>query len=655
MWVRIPVCQDDRLSVVLGRELLGQDQECDMELELFTPSGTLVGRADPGVEAGHGPRHDFLHVELPFGGESKGIWKGRVMRSADSSRDCRTQRYFYSVLAKGLGRIDPFVVKPKVVVGQPLLATFRITESNRPIGGFDNVEARVTLTRPDGSQQTHKLFDDGTNGDTLARNNIWSAEIPEPPQEPGVYHFRGRFELGQGGCVKVRETEYSIVVERQPDVCTEVSRLSLDDRMSAAVSGPINAFSQNRVQPGDLLQVDELVCVVNHCASWDQYELEIRDSQGWLKTRGTGSEELLDLPSSFRSNTIPSFGEGCFGRGEELGNPAGGLSLLAAIPRDAKPGDRSDVFISVSSVISPNQKPIELQTSIEVFSPPDCNENGKDDRVDIGEGLLEDNDGDGIPDECQVQHPFSGLETVTAIVSAANFHPGGAVAPESIVSAFGQNLSDKTEVAMSFPLPTELAGTMVTVGDSTGKLRTAQLFFASPQQLNYLIPIGTATGPASVAIRNLEGHVSRTEVQIEKVSPGLFSANATGQGVAAALFLRVAADGSRTQDLIFDPNTLASVPIDLSPPGDQVFLLLFGTGIRGFTWEVTATIGAEDVPVLGAVPQGQFEGLDQVNIGPLPRSLIGRGEIDIVLTVDLLGRQRPMEPHNSNVVIVNIR
>jgi uncharacterized protein (TIGR03437 family) len=76
------------------------------------------------------------------------------------------------------------------------------------------------------------------------------------------------------------------------------------------------------------------------------------------------------------------------------------------------------------------------------------------------------------------------------------------------------------------------------------------------------------------------------------------------------------------------------VPIDLSPPGDQVFLLLFGTGIRGFTSTVTATVGGETVPVLFAGEQPIFVGLDQVNIGPLPLSLIGRGEVDIVLTAD---------------------
>ena len=52
------------------------------------------------------------------------------------------------------------------------------------------------------------------------------------------------------------------------------------------------------------------------------------------------------------------------------------------------------------------------------------------------------------------------------------------------------------------------------------------------------------------------------------------------------------------------------------------------------------------MPVLGAVAQGQFEGLDQVNIGPLPRSLAGSGLVNIELTIDTVP---------ANIVTVNIR
>jgi uncharacterized protein (TIGR03437 family) len=123
-------------------------------------------------------------------------------------------------------------------------------------------------------------------------------------------------------------------------------------------------------------------------------------------------------------------------------------------------------------------------------------------------------------------------------------------------------------------------------------------------------------------------------IRIEAVGPGLFSANAQGTGVAAGTCLRVSADGSRTEDWMFDPPSRKAVPIDLGPSGDQIYLSLFGTGIRGFRSAVGATVGGRDVPVIGAAAQPQFAGVDQVNIGPLPRNLAGRGEVDIVISVD---------------------
>ena len=141
-------------------------------------------------------------------------------------------------------------------------------------------------------------------------------------------------------------------------------------------------------------------------------------------------------------------------------------------------------------------------------------------------------------------------------------------------------------------------------------------------------------GPATVTVTRTDGSSFSATVDIARVAPALFSADATGSGLAAALFLKVAADGTRTEDLIFDPDTLAAVPIDFGSEQDQVFLALFGTGIRGFRSEVTARVRGVEVPVLGAVPQGQFEGVDQVNIGPLPRSLQGGIALVIVLTVD---------------------
>jgi uncharacterized protein (TIGR03437 family) len=172
----------------------------------------------------------------------------------------------------------------------------------------------------------------------------------------------------------------------------------------------------------------------------------------------------------------------------------------------------------------------------------------------------------------------------------------------------------------------------VTVRDSEGGESTAQIFAIASTQINLLFG-DVALGPAIVTVTRGDGRSATGSVQVNNVAPGLYAANFMGSGVASALFLRVAGDGTRTTDLIFDLNTLAAVPLDLGPADDQVFLLLFGTGIRDGT-TVTARVGGEDTTVLAAVAQGQFDGLDQVNIGPLSRNLIGKGPVNIELIVD---------------------
>jgi uncharacterized protein (TIGR03437 family) len=78
-----------------------------------------------------------------------------------------------------------------------------------------------------------------------------------------------------------------------------------------------------------------------------------------------------------------------------------------------------------------------------------------------------------------------------------------------------------------------------------------------------------------------------------------------------------------------------STPFNLGGPEDQVVLLLFGTGIRGRSQlsSVSATVGGEPVVVQYAGPQNEFQGLDQVNLF-LPRTLAGRGEVEVNLSVD---------------------
>jgi len=234
--------------------------------------------------------------------------------------------------------------------------------------------------------------------------------------------------------------------------------------------------------------------------------------------------------------------------------------------------------------------------------------------------------------------------------SAASFR-ADALAAESIASIFGRDLATTTQAATATPLPTTLANTSVRVKDNAGVERPAPLFFVSPMQINFLIPAGTADGASVFTVTKSDTTAPSGATQIAAVAPALFSANANGRDVATGVALRIRSNGSRSFEPIarFDAaqNRSVSVPIDLGPATDDVYLVLFGTGLRFRNSQSPATlkINGVDAPVLFAGAQGDLAGLDQVN-ARLPRELAGRGEVDVVLTVD--GK-------TANAVRVNFR
>lgn len=226
-----------------------------------------------------------------------------------------------------------------------------------------------------------------------------------------------------------------------------------------------------------------------------------------------------------------------------------------------------------------------------------------------------------------VAHAITITPSAVANVSAASFR-ASSVAPESIVAAFSAAMATTTQSAASLPLPTELAGTRVLVRDSANVERLAPLFFVSPTQGNYLLPAGTALGTATVTVQSGYGTSASGQITVSRLAPGLLSAAANGRGLIAAVVLRIKADGSQQ----FEP---ATSPIDFGAATDQLYLLAFGTGLRGRSTlaGVSLKLGGTDTTVMYAGPQGALAGLDQIN-ALLPRSLAGRGEVNVSLMVE---------------------
>jgi hypothetical protein len=208
-------------------------------------------------------------------------------------------------------------------------------------------------------------------------------------------------------------------------------------------------------------------------------------------------------------------------------------------------------------------------------------------------------------------------------------------APDQIVSLYAvPGLSG--DKAGTPPYTDTLLGVTVTITDSTGTPRKALLYgvFESAGQINLVIPSETAAGTAQVTTRLADGTTVQSLVNISNVSPGIFTANQNGQGVFVGSIIDVGPYGQRvSESTVFDAsqNLWVAQPFHVSP--NQAYLVLYGTGIRHAA-SVTATVGGVNVPVAYSGVQPTYPGMDQINLGPLPQSLAGAGNVDIVVTAD---------------------
>lgn len=217
-------------------------------------------------------------------------------------------------------------------------------------------------------------------------------------------------------------------------------------------------------------------------------------------------------------------------------------------------------------------------------------------------------------------------------VSAASFETN--LTPEGIAAGFGSNLAPSTAAATTTPLPTTLNTISVTVNGVN-----AGLFFVSSGQINYLIPAGIAAGEATVNVLR-SGVITHTgKVTVVSAAPAIFTANANGAGVPAAIVLRVATSGAQTTETIAQlvNNRWQTKAINLGPTGERVFLILFLCGIRGLpnsdgnngngvAENVRVLIGGVEQTPTFANKQGGLIGVDQINV-EIPRELLGRGKI----------------------------
>lgn len=217
-----------------------------------------------------------------------------------------------------------------------------------------------------------------------------------------------------------------------------------------------------------------------------------------------------------------------------------------------------------------------------------------------------------------------GTERMLTVTSAASLSEV-AVSPGSLASAFATGMTERTESATTAELPETLAGLTVEITQAgETQPHRAGLLFASPNQVNFLVPEAVKPGVVSVRVSHASGARFEGASRAQIVAPGIFFSAYEQQNYAAALLVRVRPDGTQIVEPLLETNTggfLVPRAAEMKSPDEKLYLCLYGTGIRNVSADkLQVVVGSDSVPVLFAGAQGVTPGLDQINL-ELPPTL----------------------------------
>ncbi|MBV9508403.1 MAG: hypothetical protein JO323_25725 [Acidobacteriia bacterium] len=216
----------------------------------------------------------------------------------------------------------------------------------------------------------------------------------------------------------------------------------------------------------------------------------------------------------------------------------------------------------------------------------------------------------------------SGLNTywTTAAIPGGTYLPGSPVAPNSIAAIKGTSLAPTTNIVQNgtLAMPLSLSNIKVLVNG-----QQAALYAISPGQINFVVPDGLSSG-CCLTVQVMDAgnnQIASGPISLNAVSPGLFPA------IANLTWASGWTDPSGRP--IYNPISGSPIPIDVSQ--GNVYIETGATGTRNASGLLQATVGGVVVPVK-TFSSPQYQAIDQIQIGPLPASLAGKGQVNVVLS-----------------------
>ena len=213
------------------------------------------------------------------------------------------------------------------------------------------------------------------------------------------------------------------------------------------------------------------------------------------------------------------------------------------------------------------------------------------------------------------------------VINYSNLDVKAPIAPGSIASAYGSFGSVTTTALSSLnPMPTTLANVRLTVGGVN-----APLYFVSANQVNFVVPVGAATGSVPVEVLNGTTTIARGTVNIYDFWPALATAGTETTRPAIA----------QNQDFGINSRTTRA------RRGEVIQLYATGCGLTNprvtdgappaqlsrAIADVKVTISVIEVTPQFAGAHPQFPGICQIN-AVIPNQSFVSGQVPVLVTVN---------------------
>ncbi len=234
--------------------------------------------------------------------------------------------------------------------------------------------------------------------------------------------------------------------------------------------------------------------------------------------------------------------------------------------------------------------------------------------------------------------PVADTPVLLAAVNAASYSTNSTsttpnVSPGELLTLFGTNIGPVTPAGMTTSGPdqvsTSLSGVSVTVDGYA-----APILYASQNQVSIQVPFAVSTSDATqvISLTNGSNPATTLPVAIAASAPGIFSANGTGDGQAAALNYN-----STTSQYTLNSQT--------NPANIGSTILLYITGAGAYPSSTASALGvtsltglllpstASPLPQVATVPTVTIGGAAATvaYAGAIPGSLLGLVQLNVVV------------------------